>query len=146
MAQALARGVVRARLLIWVAAAFRGMPAGDGVILLPDIPDRQCRDGPPQRLFRGKQPVVAMPVLPRRRHEVGKSVEELKRREFDDAARPRPSGPSAAAGPDRVGSFVPGKHVADASDLAVCTTRHGESLDRKRRPGTVPQECSRLWK
>ena len=146
MAQAFARGVVRARLLIWVAAAFRGMTAGEGVILLPDIPDRQYRDGPPQRLIRGKQPVVAMPVLPRRRHEVGKSVEELKRRGFDDAARPKPRGLPSAAPADPVGSFVPVKHVADASDPAVCTARLGKSLERKRRPGTAPQECSRLWK
>jgi len=29
--------------------------------------------------------VVAMPVLPRRRDEIGEPVEELKRREIDDA-------------------------------------------------------------
>ena len=35
-----------------------------------------------------------MPVLPRRRHEIGKPVQELNRREFDNAAR---AGTPAAA-------------------------------------------------
>jgi hypothetical protein len=48
----------------------------------------------PELVIRGKHPVVAMPVLPRRRHEIGEPVEELKRRELDDAigSRPRPFG------------------------------------------------------
>jgi hypothetical protein len=31
-----------------------------------------------------------MPVLPRRRHEIGQPVQEVTRREFDDAAGARP--------------------------------------------------------
>jgi hypothetical protein len=31
-----------------------------------------------------------MPVLPRRRDEIGEPVQKLKRREFDDAVGPRP--------------------------------------------------------
>ena len=70
-----------------VAAAFRGMrspgmPVGSGVGPLADIPYRECRDGPSELVIRRKHPVVAMPVLPRRRHEVGEPVEELKRREL----------------------------------------------------------------
>ena len=38
-----------------------------------------------------------MPVLPRRGHEIGEPVEELKWRELDDAIGPRPGGLSAAA-------------------------------------------------
>ncbi|MBM4013237.1 MAG: hypothetical protein FJ286_18070 [Planctomycetes bacterium] len=48
------------------------------------------RDGGPELVIGGKDawPVSsrqAMPVLVRRRHEIGEPVEELKRREFDDA-------------------------------------------------------------
>jgi hypothetical protein len=75
-------GVVRAGLLIRVAAAFRGvtaapMPAASGLAPLADIPDRERRDGPPQLVIRRKHPVITMPVLPRRRHEIGQPVEEL---------------------------------------------------------------------
>ena len=84
------RRVVRAGLLIRVAAASGAvtvvfMPAGRGLGLLADVPDRERRDGPPERVVRCKHPVIPMPVLPRRRHESGEPVEELKRREFDDA-------------------------------------------------------------
>ena len=53
---------------------------------------RQRRDGPSELVIRRKHPVVAMPVLPRRRHEIGEPVQKLKRREFDDAVNspPRP--------------------------------------------------------
>ena len=78
-----------------------------------------------------------MPVLPRRRHEVRQPVQELKRREFDDAIGSRPRGLSAAAGPDPVGGFVSGQHVADAGCAAVWAASHGESFERKGRPGAV---------
>jgi len=42
--------------------------------------------------------VIPMPMLPRRRDESGKPVQELKRREFDDAIGPRLRGLAAAAG------------------------------------------------
>ena len=62
-----------------VAAAFRGvtvghMPTGRGLALLADVPDRQRRDGPPQLVVRREYSVIAMPVLPWRRHEVGEPV------------------------------------------------------------------------
>jgi hypothetical protein len=75
-----------------------------------------------------------MPVLPRRRDEIGEPVEELKRREFDDAVGSRPRGLPAATPPDPVGGFVPGQHVADADDAAVSTADHGEPLEREGRP------------
>jgi hypothetical protein len=34
--------------------------------------------------------VIPVPVLPRRRHEIGAPVQKLKRREFDDAVGSRP--------------------------------------------------------
>ena len=95
-----------------VAAAFHGMsadspagglPAGGGVAPLTNIPDRQLRDGFPQPVIRREYSLIAMPVLPRRRHEIGEPVEDLKRRELDDAigpgrvdVRPRP-GPTQLA-------------------------------------------------
>jgi hypothetical protein len=51
-------------------------------------------------MIRRKHPVVAMPVLPRRRDEIGEPVEELKRRERDDAIGSRPRGLATAAWPD----------------------------------------------
>jgi hypothetical protein len=51
-------------------------------------------------VIRRKHPVVAMPVLPRRRDEVRQTIEKLKRPEFDDAIGSRPRGLPAAAGPD----------------------------------------------
>jgi hypothetical protein len=45
---------------------------------------------PDQLVIRREYSVVAMPVLPRRRDEIGEPVKELIRREFDDAVGPRP--------------------------------------------------------
>ena len=94
------RRVVRAwlfRRVMRVEAAFRGvpvapMPAGRGLARLADVADRQRRDGFSQPVVRREYSVIPMPVLPRRRHEVRQPVQELKRREFDDAigSRPRP--------------------------------------------------------
>jgi hypothetical protein len=95
------------------------MPAGHGLAPLADIPDRERRDGPPQIVIRRKHPVIAMPVLPRRRDEIRQTVEELKRRKFDDAIGSRPRGLPPATPPDPVGGFVPGQHVTDATDAAV---------------------------
>jgi len=57
-------GVVRPGLRLSIAAAPRGvtvarMPAGTGVALLADIPDRECRDGFPQPMIRGEHPWLA---------------------------------------------------------------------------------------
>jgi hypothetical protein len=54
------------------------MPAGRGIVLLADVPNRQLRHCPPELVVRGEHPVVAVPVLPRRRHGVSEPVEELK--------------------------------------------------------------------
>ena len=134
-----------------VAAASRGvtaapMPTGYGLALLADIPDRQRRDGGPELVIRGEHPVVAMPVLSRRRDEIGEPVEELKRREFDAAIGPRPRGLAAAAGPDPVGGFVSGQHVADAGYPAVWAADHGEPLKGEGGPGTVSQEMFQTLK
>ena len=73
-------------------------------------------------MIRRKHPVVTVPVLPRRRHEIGKPIEELKRRELDDAAGPRPCGLPRATRADPVGGFVPGQHVTDAGDATTRVT------------------------
>jgi hypothetical protein len=47
------------------------MPTGTGIAWLADVPDREPGHGPPQLVIRRKHPVIAMPVLPRRRDEIG---------------------------------------------------------------------------
>jgi hypothetical protein len=58
-----------------------------GSSLLPDVPDCQCRDDRPQRAVGGEDAVIAMPVFSRLRDEIGEPVQELKRREIEDAVR-----------------------------------------------------------
>jgi len=90
------RCVVRAGLCGRGTGSFRGitvapMPAGRGLLPLADVPDRERSDGFSQPMIRGEHAVVAMPMLPRRRDEIGQPVQKLRRREFDDAIGPRPS-------------------------------------------------------
>jgi hypothetical protein len=68
----------------------------DGIAMLADVPDCQRRHRPPELVIRGE---LAMPVIPRRRDEIGEPVEALKRREFDDAigSRPRELPPASRA-------------------------------------------------
>ena len=70
---------------------------------LPTFPFVMRRDGGPELVIRGEHPVIAMPVLPRRRHEVSEPVEELKWGKLDDAAGARPRGlpPAPRANPVR---------------------------------------------
>ena len=96
-------------------------------------------DGGPELVIRGEHPVIAMPVLPRRRHEVSEPVEELKGRKLD-AAGARPCGLPPAPRADPVGRLVSGEHVADAGDAAVFAAHHGEPLQREGRPATVSQQ------
>ena len=110
------------------AAPVTCVPARRGLLALADVPDRERRDGFSQLVVRCKHSVIPMPVLPRRRDEIGEPVQELKRREFDNAVGPRPRGLAAAARPDPVGGFVSGQHVADFGYAAVCTADHGEPL------------------
>jgi len=55
------------------------MPISRGIAPLADIPDREGGDGGPELVIRGEHPVIAMPVLPRRRDQIREPVEELKR-------------------------------------------------------------------
>ena len=147
------RRVVRSRILgrvIRVTAASPGMvvarmPARLGIASLASIPDRQRRDGFPQPVIRCKHPVVAMPVLARRRHEIGEPVEELKRRELDDAIGSRPRGLPPTTPPDPVGRLVPREHVADLGDAAGWAA--GQDAGRRTKPSltaTLP-EVPTLW-
>ena len=104
------------------------------------LPFRECRDCFSQPVIGRKHPVVAMPVLPRRRHEIGEPIQELKRREFDDAIGSRPRGLPAAAGSDPVGGLVSGQRVADAGDPAVWAADHGEPLEREGGAGAVSEK------
>jgi len=63
---------------------------------LATFPFVMCHDGGPELVIRGEHPWriesrQAVPVLPRRRHEVGQPVQEVKRRELDDAVSRRSS-------------------------------------------------------
>ena len=115
------------------------MPAGRGVAVLAGIPDGQCRDGFPEPMIRREHAMVAMPMFLRRWDQIGELVQKLDRRELNHAARAGPRGLAAAAGPAPVGDFVSGQQLADAGDAAACVTCHGEPLERKRRPGAIPQ-------
>ena len=84
------------------------MPISRGIAPLADIPDREGGDGGPELVIRGEHPVIAMPVLPRRRHEIGQPVQEVKRREFDDAVSTRACGLPPAPRADPVGRLVSG--------------------------------------
>ena len=64
------------------------MPTSRGITRLADIPDGERRDGGPELVIRGEHPVIAMPVLPRRRHEIGQPVQEVKRRARGDGHIP----------------------------------------------------------
>ena len=55
----------------------------------PTFPFRQSRDGRPQRVIGSEDAVIPVPVPPRLRDEIRKPVQELKRRELDDAAGSR---------------------------------------------------------
>jgi hypothetical protein len=116
------------------------MPARRGLLPLADVPDRERRDGGPEFVMGCKDAVVAMPVPPRRRDEIRQTIEELKRREFDDASGSRSRGLPPATPPDPVGRLVSGQHVTDASDPAVGAANHGESFKREWQPGTGAQQ------
>jgi hypothetical protein len=47
------------------------MPTSRGIAPLADIPDREGRDGGPELVIRGENPVIPVPMLPRWRHEIG---------------------------------------------------------------------------
>ena len=55
------------------------MPISRGIAPLADIPDREGGDGGPELVIRGEHPWLlssrqAVPMLPRRRHEIGQPV------------------------------------------------------------------------
>jgi len=95
-----------------------------------DFPD--CRSPPNSAVGEARQS----------EHEVGEPVKKLHRRELDHAIGPRPRGLAPTTPPDPVGRLMSRQHVADASDLAVCTAAHGEPLEREGWPGAIPQPRS----
>ena len=124
------RGVARAGLLIRVVAADGAATvvptsAGRDLALLADIPDGQRRDGPPERVIRREYSVIPVPVFLWRRHEGHEPVEELIRREFDDAVGAGPRSLSAAARADTVPLRAGSPSGSPPSDAA----RHHLCLD-----------------
>jgi len=70
------------------------------------VADRERGDGSPQRVIRGEDAVVAMPVPSWWGHEIGKPVQELARREIDDALLRRRGGLALSAGADPCAALV----------------------------------------
>jgi hypothetical protein len=68
------------------------IPTSRGISPLADIRDGEGHGGEPEPVIRGEHPLIPVPVLPRRRHEIGQPVQEVKKREFDDAVGARPRG------------------------------------------------------
>ena len=68
------------------------MPTSRGIAPFTDIPDGEGRDGRPGLVIRGVNPVIPVLMFPRWRHEIGQPVQEVTRRELDDAAGARPRG------------------------------------------------------
>ena len=138
-----------------VAAASGAVPVHRGLLPLTDVPDCECRDGRPERVIRRKHSVIPMPVLPRRRHEIGQAVQKLKRRELDDAAGPWLCGLSRAARADPGGGLVSGEHVADFGCVAqrILQTRRSrpapeqtvEQLCRRRMRRSASLKTSAVW-
>jgi len=50
------------------------MPTGRGIAQLATVPDSERRDGGPELVIQGEHPVVAMPVLPRRRDQIRETI------------------------------------------------------------------------
>ncbi len=71
--------------LAWRARRSHGVPVAR-ITLIADIPESECRESPPGLVIRREDAAVPMPMLLRRRHEIGEPVEELKRREYGVAA------------------------------------------------------------
>jgi hypothetical protein len=77
---------MRAGIFGRVATALRDTSADrvlacHGLAPLADVADGQRCDRLPELVFGREHAVIAMPVLPRRCHKIGKPVQELKRRE-----------------------------------------------------------------
>ena len=82
-------------------------------------------------MTRVRHPEIPVPMPPRWRHEIGQPVQEVTRREFNDAVGSRPRGLPPAPRTDPVGRLVSGEHVADASDPAIFTAPHEEPFQRE---------------
>ncbi len=95
------------------------MPAGSGVALLADIPDRQSGDGRPQRVVRREDAVIPVPVSPRLRDQIRKPIQVVFRRQ----GHPWPLPPWAVAAKakvwlDRRTGILPANGVSSKTPLA----------------------------
>ena len=93
------------------------------VPLLAEIPDGKRGDGLPQRVVRGKYPVIPVPVPPGRRDHRCRPVKKLKWRQLDDTAGTGPRRLSRASRADPVPVLVPRQGVANPL-RPVAGTRH----------------------
>jgi hypothetical protein len=93
------------------------------------------RDGGHERVIRRKDAVIPVPVLARRRHEVGEPVEKLKRREVDDDARPAPRGLSAVAA--ECGPLAPHLVLAETTASRMASATTGSGTTRSTTPSSI---------
>jgi hypothetical protein len=91
-------------------------------------------------MIRSEDAVVAVAVFSRRRHEVGESIEELPRREINDAVLSRDGGRALPAGADPLAALMSGQQVADAFGVAVTARVQREPLEGEGGPGTIPEK------
>ena len=104
------------------------------------VADGQRRDGGAEGVIRGEHTVVAVAMPAWRRHEIGQAVEELPRRQINDAVLSRGGGLAPAARSDPLAAIVAGQRVADALGAAVPSGEESEPLEREGGPGTGAQE------
>ena len=150
--------VVGAGLLLRIATAFRAvtvtsMPAGYDIALLADVAARQSRDGRPQRVIGSEDAVIPVPVFPRLWNEIGEPVEELKRRELDDAVRARLRGLASLALSIRTQSLTHGlrnlkPHLLDRLGefrTIACRNRTGRVMDEPNVKGYQLHQPHSRW-
>ena len=130
--------VVGARLLVRVTTASRAvtvtpMPVGYAIALLPDVADRQSRDGFPQRVVKRKHSVIAMPVSPRLwASRITESRLSAKGRKTDwTALKLIPRG-AATAVPNRIGTLASSVQSGRSSRIWASRSNGGRTWPVKR--------------
>jgi hypothetical protein len=113
---------------------------------LPTFPFVECRDGGPELVIRGENPVIPVAVLPRWRHEGREPIQKIEWREFDDAIYPRPGRFSRAARANPVGRLVSGSTWRTRAMRPSSPRRTESRSSAKGGRAQYRSRCSRPWK
>jgi hypothetical protein len=108
------------------------IPASRGIASLTDIPEGECRHGPPELVIRCKHSVIPVPMLARRRDEIGEPVQELKRRELG----PRTT-PPGSTWPSTGGARAVGRGEPSGLTVAIIAAEVSDTLFGGRIAGTL---------